>query len=167
MPFPGFQLCRSSAKKARRQLLERFEYPTHQEGARVLARGIYLFFDGKEATRENAFYVGVGNDVPKRLTIHLSATSHQQSSLLYLLMKRHLPEEELWEVDEENGKRSPKKREALFREHRKRCREMRDHLLDHCFVVIHPAPDIATLHVLKALAALEFRNGSWNSFRPH
>jgi hypothetical protein len=159
--------CHSSAKDVRKALLNHFNFPTHNEGGKILARGIYILFDGKRATRENAFYVGVGNDVPKRLTNHLSATSHQQSSLLYLLMKRHLPAEALVTTDPKTGKPKAKKRDDLFKEFSGKCAEIRDHLKERCSVVIHPVPDILTLHTLEAMLSLEFKTGPWNSFRPH
>lgn len=157
----------SSAKDVRKALLNHFDFLEQAEGGKVLARGIYILFDGKQATRENAFYVGVGNDVPKRLTNHLSATSHQQSSLLYLLMKRHLPAEALITTDSKTGKTKPKTRDDLFKEYSKKCAEIRDRLKERCSVVIHPVPDILTLHTLEALLSLEFKTGPWNSFKPH
>ena len=163
----GLEKCHSSAKKARTALLDHFDFPTHEEGGKVLARGIYVLFDGNQASRENAFYVGVANDVPKRLTNHLSATSHEQSSLLYLLMKRHLPDEALKTTDPKTGKPRTKKRGDLFTEYKKKCAEIRGHLKKHCSVVIHPVPDILTLHTLEALLSLEFKTGPWNSFKPH
>lgn len=159
--------CQSSAKDARKALLDHFNFKTQQGNGKVLARGIYIFFDGKQAAVENAFYVGVANDVPKRLTNHLSATSHQQSSLLYLLMKRHLPTEALMTTDPKTGKPKAKKRDALFKEYSKKCAEIRDYLKEHCSVVIHPVADILTLHTLEALLSLELKTGPWNSFKPH
>jgi hypothetical protein len=159
--------CHSSAQTARQALLDHFQFPTHKENGKLLARGIYIMFDGKHASRENAFYVGVGNDVPKRLINHLSATSHQQSSLLYLLMKRHLPAEALMTTDPKTGKPKAKKRDDLFKEYSQKCAEIRDRLKERCSVVIYSVPDILTLHTLEALLSLEFKTGPWNSFKPH
>jgi hypothetical protein len=148
-------------------MLERFSFEEHQENGKTIARGIYIMFDGKMARRNNAFYVGIGNNVPKRLCDHLRAASHYQSSLLYLLMKRHLPNEALLTMDAKKGTARDKMRAELFTEYKPKCVEIRDHLMERCRIVIHPVPDIMTLHVLEALAALEFKTGPWNSFKPH
>lgn len=159
--------CRSSSKAVREALLKNFSFPTHKEKKKTIARGIYILFEGKTAARDNAFYVGVANDVPKRLTNHLSCSSSEASSLLYLLLKKHLPDAALWTPDEKTGKPKQKLRKKLFTEYKSKCGEIRDHLMKHCSVVIHPVPDIMTLHLLEAFMSLELKTGRWNSFRPH
>lgn len=159
--------CRSGSRTAREALLERFAFEEHEENGKTIARGIYIMFDGKTASRESAFYVGIANNVPTRLTSHFRAASHNQSSLLYLLMKRHLPKEALLTMDAKKGTARDKMRAELFTEYKPKCVEIRDHLMERCRVVIHAVPDIMTLHVLEALAALEFKTGPWNSFKPH
>lgn len=159
--------CRSGSRTARIALLEGFSFEQHQENGKNIARGIYIMFDGKKASPETAFYVGIANDVPSRLTSHFRAASHNQSSLLYLLMKRHLPKEAVQTMDAKKATARNKMRAELFTEYKPKCIEIRDHLMKECCVVIHPVPDIMTLHVLEALAALEFRTGPWNSFKPH
>jgi predicted GIY-YIG superfamily endonuclease len=159
--------CRSGSQRCREELLNQFSFPCHQEDGRKIARGLYIFFDSKEATRDNAFYVGIANDVPKRLINHLSAKSHEQSSLLYLLMKRHLPDDALVTWDAEKEKMRRKTRAELFKDNKGKCGEIRDLLLEQCSVVIHPVPDIMMLHVLEAMVAIEFKTGPWNSFKPH
>lgn len=159
--------CRSGSRAGREALLERFSFNEHKENGKTIARGIYILFDGKEASRRNAFYVGIGNDVPTRLTSHLRAASHNQSSLLYTLMKRHLPAEALLTICGNKGESRGKRRSELFTEYQSKCVEIRDQLMERCRVVIHPVPDIMTLHILEGLAALEFKTGPWNSFKPH
>jgi hypothetical protein len=160
--------CNSNAAATRSALLDRFSFAEHREGQRTLARGLYVFFEGEQAGKQNAFYVGVANDVPKRLVNHFSGTSHHTSSLLYLLMHRHLPSEALFS-DEfyRNGQPKRKGRAELFNEHGETRQRIRDHLLAECRVVIFPVPDIVTLHFLEAFVALELKTGPWNSFRPH
>ena len=160
--------CNSNSIATRMALLSRFSFADHAEGTRKLARGLYIFFEGEKAARTNAFYVGIANDVPKRLVNHVSGTSHHTASLLYLLMHRHLPPEALLSSElDRKGKPKKKKRAELFDEHHETCKSIRDHLLAECRVVIFPVPDIATLHFMEAFVALELKTGPWNSFRPH
>ena len=103
----------------------------------------------------------------KRLINRFSATSHQRSSVLYLLRKRHLPAEALMTTGTKTGKPKTKKRDDLFKEYSQKCTEIRGRLKVRCSVVIYSVPEILTIHTLEALLSLEFKTGPWNSFRPH
>jgi hypothetical protein len=69
--------------------------------------------------------------------------------------------------DKKKERERLKTRAELYATHRDKCEEIRDHLLNRCSILIHPVPDVVTLHVIEALAALKFATGPWNSFRPH
>jgi|UniRef100_UPI003784E0E9 hypothetical protein len=162
--------CRSKSKDTRQSLIKTFKLQEVKEHGKTVARGLYVMFDGSSATRESAFYVGVSNDVPNRLSGHLAGKTPAQSSLVYLLMKRHLEEDDpsaLWAKDDETGKLKEKTRKVLFAENRKYCERIAQELMNTCRVVIQPVPDVVSLHVLEAMAAVEFKSGPWNSFRPH
>jgi len=162
--------CRSTSKTTRRRLIETFDLQEVEEQEKMVARGLYVMFDGKSATLESAFYVGVSNDVPDRLYSHLAGKTPAKSSLVYLLMKRHLEEDNpsaLWAKDKKTGKPKKKTREVLFAENRDYCESIAQELMKRCRVVIQPVSEVITLHVLEAMAALEFKTGPWNSFSPH
>lgn len=162
--------CRSKSKYTRQSLIKTFKLQDVKEHGKTVARGLYVMFDGSSATRESAFYVGVSNDVPNRLSGHLAGKTPAQSSLVYLLMKRHLEENDpsaLWAKDVETGKLKEKSRKVLFAENRKYCERIAQELMNTCRVVIQPVPDVVSLHVLEAMAAVEFKTGPWNSFKPH
>jgi hypothetical protein len=163
--------CRSKSKATRQSLIKTFNLQEVEEHGKTVARGLYVMFDGSSATRKSAFYVGVSNDVPNRLSGHLAGKTPAQSSLVYLLMKRHLEEDDpsaLWARDKKKtGKSKEKTRKVLFAENRKYCERIAQELMNTCRVVIQPVPDVVSLHVLEAMAAVEFKTGPWNSFRPH
>lgn len=162
--------CRSTSEITRKEILRRFSLPVEVETStrKTIARGLYVLFDGKKATAENAFYVGIANDVPKRLAGHLGCHSSESSSLVYLLLRAHLPVDAL-QSGEMNRDGTPKlkTRKELFVEYRTKCKAIRDHLEEKCCVVIYPVRDLLTLHVLEAMVSLELKTGPWNSFKPH